>query len=50
MFYTVGEMAKKIGLAPSTLRYYDKEGLLPLSNVLVAASVCLRMQILSGCR
>lgn len=29
MFYTVGEMAKKIGLAPSTLRYYDKEGLLP---------------------
>lgn len=29
MFYTVGEMAKKIGVAPSTLRYYDKEGLLP---------------------
>lgn len=27
--YTVGEMAKKIGVAPSTLRYYDKEGLLP---------------------
>lgn len=29
MFYTVGEAAKKIGVAPSTLRYYDKEGLLP---------------------
>ena len=29
MVYTVGEMAKKIGVAPSTLRYYDKEGLLP---------------------
>lgn len=29
MIYTVGEMAKKIGVAPSTLRYYDKEGLLP---------------------
>ena len=29
MFYTVGEMAKKLNLAPSTLRYYDKEGLLP---------------------
>lgn len=29
MFYTVGEMAKRIGVAPSTLRYYDKEGLLP---------------------
>lgn len=29
MVYTVGEMAKKLGVAPSTLRYYDKEGLLP---------------------
>lgn len=29
MFYTVGEMAKRLGVAPSTLRYYDKEGLLP---------------------
>lgn len=29
MFYTVGEMAKKLRMAPSTLRYYDKEGLLP---------------------
>ncbi len=29
MPYTVGETAKKIGVAPSTVRYYDKEGLLP---------------------
>lgn len=29
MFYTVGEMAKRLGVAASTLRYYDKEGLLP---------------------
>lgn len=29
MFYTVGEVAKKMGIAPSALRYYDKEGLLP---------------------
>ena len=29
MFYTVGETAKKMQIAPSTLRYYDKEGLLP---------------------
>ena len=29
MFYTVGEMAKRLNVAPSTLRYYDKEGLLP---------------------
>lgn len=29
MTYTIGEMAKKLEVAPSTLRYYDKEGLLP---------------------
>lgn len=29
MMYTVGEMAKLLGVPPSTLRYYDKEGLLP---------------------
>lgn len=29
MMYTVGEMAKKLGVPPSTLRYYDKMGLLP---------------------
>lgn len=29
MFYTVGEAAKMLGVASSTLRYYDKEGLLP---------------------
>ena len=29
MIYTIGEMAKKLGIPASTLRYYDKEGLLP---------------------
>lgn len=29
MIYTVGEAAKILNIAPSTLRYYDKEGLLP---------------------
>ena len=29
MVYTIGEMAKRLGIAPSTLRYYDQEGLLP---------------------
>ena len=29
MVYTISEMAKLLGVAPSTLRYYDKEGLLP---------------------
>lgn len=29
MLYTVGEVAKILNIAPSALRYYDKEGLLP---------------------
>lgn len=29
MIYTVGEMAKQLDVPASTLRYYDKEGLLP---------------------
>mgnify|MGYP001781236727 CR=1 FL=1 len=29
MVYTVGEMAKKLDVPASTLRYYDKEGILP---------------------
>ena len=29
MMYTVGEMSKLLGVPSSTLRYYDKEGLLP---------------------
>ena len=29
MNYTIGKMAVKTGVAPSTLRYYDREGLLP---------------------
>lgn len=29
MPYTIGEMARKLGVAPSALRYYEKEGLLP---------------------
>lgn len=29
MNYTISEVAKKMNLTPYTLRYYDKEGLLP---------------------
>lgn len=29
MRYTIGEMGKIMGVPTSTLRYYDKEGLLP---------------------
>lgn len=29
MAYTIGEVAAQLGVAPSTLRYYEREGLLP---------------------
>ena len=29
MVYTVGEMAKRLGISASALRYYDQDGLLP---------------------
>lgn len=29
MFYSIGEVAKKTGIAISTLRYYDREGMFP---------------------
>lgn len=32
MNYTIGEIAKLLGLAPSTLRYYEKEQLLPFAT------------------
>jgi DNA-binding transcriptional MerR regulator len=32
MAYTIGEASEKLGLTPSALRYYDKEGLLPYVN------------------
>ncbi len=49
MFYTVGEMAKKLNIAASTLRYYDKEGLMPfVERSGGVASVCLKILILNG--
>jgi DNA-binding transcriptional MerR regulator len=32
MAYSIGEVSKMLDLSISTLRYYDKEGLLPLVN------------------
>ena len=29
MSYTISEVANRMGISPSTIRYYDKEGLLP---------------------
>ena len=31
MHYTIGEVARMMNISPSTLRYYEKEGLLSLS-------------------
>ena len=31
MQYTIGEISKRLDMQPSTLRYYDKEGLMPVS-------------------
>lgn len=42
MTYTIGEMAKLLDVAPSTLRYYDKEGLLPFMGEQKAVYVFLR--------
>lgn len=32
MLYTIGDASRKLGVPASTLRYYDKEGLLPHTN------------------
>jgi len=32
MTYSIGELLKMLNISISTLRYYDKEGLLPLVN------------------
>lgn len=32
MTYSIGEISEMLNISVSTLRYYDKEGLLPLVN------------------
>lgn len=49
MVYTVGEMAKLLGVAPSTLRYYDKEGLLPFVERSSGGIRMFRNPTLNGC-
>ena len=44
MIYTVGEMAQKLGVPASTLRYYDKEGLLPFVERSYIAGKELRLK------
>lgn len=50
MVYTVGEMAKLLGVAASTLRYYDKEGCCPSWSAPPVAFACSGNQISNGCR
>lgn len=50
MTYTVGEMAKLLGLPPSTLRYYDKEGLLPFVARSPVACGFSTTRTMHGCR
>lgn len=42
MNYTIGEAAKKMNLTPFTLRYYDKEGLLPLLKKTEKGTRCFK--------
>lgn len=48
MRYSIGQVAQKMGLTAHTLRYYDKEGLLPFVKKNVPGCGCFRMRILIG--
>ena len=42
--YTIGQMAKKLGVSTSTLRYYDSEGLLPFVGRTSGGRACSAMR------
>ena len=48
MVYTVGEMARLLDVSASTLRYYDKEGLLPFVERSSGADGILPESVLQG--
>ena len=52
MSYTISEAAEKTGLPPSTIRFYDKEGLLPnikrKNGIRVFEDMDLRLMGLDG--
>lgn len=53
MSYTISEAAEKTGIPPSTIRYYDKEGLLPnikrKNGIRVFEDIDLRLMGLLSC-
>lgn len=49
MAYTTAKAAEKIGISAHTLRFYDKEGLLPnISDVMNTVIVVLPITICNG--
>ena len=53
MSYTISEAAEKVGIPPTTIRYYDKEGLLPnikrKNGIRVFEDIDLRLMGLLTC-
>ncbi|MBQ9635102.1 MAG: MerR family transcriptional regulator [Acidaminococcaceae bacterium] len=53
MSYTISEAAEKVGIPPTTIRYYDKEGLLPdikrRNGIRVFEDIDLRLMGLLTC-
>ncbi len=50
MSYSVSTMAKLLNLAPSTLRYYDKIGLLPFVKRSDGGIRIFDHRIMNGCK
>ena len=48
MIYTVSEMAKLLNVAPSTLRFYDREGLIPFVERSSGGTRILQKKIING--
>ncbi len=53
MSYTISEAAEKVGIPPTTIRYYDKEGLLPgikrKNGIRIFEEIDLRLMELLTC-
>lgn len=50
MTYTIGEVAQELGVASSTLRYYEREGLLPAVGRTTSGRRSFSDQDLEACR
>ena len=50
MGYSIGQVAKKTGLTDHTLRYYEKEGLLPFVRKTARGCACFPTATSAGSR